>query len=102
MVDYWLDRWFNVFRFSAAAGQLQSYYCNINVPPIFDGRILSYIDLDIDILVRPDLSYRLLDLEDFQSNAARFGYSIEVRQHAENALQELIAIIEAGAFPFNA
>ena len=38
---YWLDRWFNVFRFAAPDGCLQSYYCNINVPPVFDGQMLS-------------------------------------------------------------
>ena len=98
---YWFDRWFNVFRFAAPDGRLQSWYCNINAPPEFDGQVLSYIDLDIDILVQPDLSYRVLDLEDFESNAARYEYSTEVRQHAENSLRELIALIASGAFPFN-
>lgn len=98
---YWLDRWFNIFRFATPAGRLQSYYCNVNVPPVFDGQMLSYIDLDIDILVLPDFSYRVLDLEDFDSNAARFGYSDEVRRNAENALNEVIALIESRAFPFS-
>jgi len=98
---YWLDRWFNIFRFSAPDGQLQSYYCNINIPPVFDGRVLSYVDLDLDILVRPDLSYRVLDLEDFESNALRFGYSDEVRRNASEALDELIRLIESRGFPFS-
>ena len=98
---YWLDRWFNIFRFATPAGSLQSYYCNINVPPVFEGRTLNYIDLDIDILVQPDLSYRVLDREDFESNAARFGYSDDVRRHAEEALNEVIALIESRTFPFN-
>ena len=98
---YWLDRWFNVFRFSAPDGKLKSYYCNINIPPVLDGQVLSYVDLDIDILVQPDFSYRVLDREDFESNAARFGYSDDVRQNTENALNEVIALIDSRAFPFN-
>ena len=98
---YWLDRWFNIFRFSDPAGRLQSFYCNINIPPVLDGQLLSYVDLDIDILVQPDFSYRVLDLEDFANNAARFGYSDDVRQHAQQAFNEVIAIIESRAFPFN-
>jgi protein associated with RNAse G/E len=47
---YWLDRWYNVFRFSDPDGRLKNYYCNVNQPPRFDGRVLSYIDLDIDVL----------------------------------------------------
>ena len=63
---YWLDRWYNVFRFSDPDGKLKSFYCNVNAPPQFDGRVLSYIDLDIDVLVAPDLTYRILDLDDFE------------------------------------
>ena len=98
---YWLDRWYNVFRFSTPEGRLQSYYCNINVPPVFDGEILSYIDLDIDILVQPDLSYRVLDREDFESNAAKFGYPAKVRENAAAALNQLIEMIQSRAFPFS-
>jgi protein associated with RNAse G/E len=98
---YWLDRWYNVFRFAAPNGQLRSYYCNVNVPPVFDGRVLSYVDLDIDILVEPDLSYRIVDLEDFEQNAERFGYSEDIRQKARQALEGLVDLIEAQAFPFS-
>ena len=97
---YWLDRWFNVFRFSAPDGRLQSYYCNLNIPPVFAEQQLSYVDLDIDILVQPDFTYRILDREDFEINARRFGYSVEVRQNVEQALSDLIALIESRAFPF--
>jgi len=98
---YWLDRWYNVFRFAHESGQLRNYYCNINEPPVFDGRILSYVDLDIDILVEPNLSYLIVDLEDFERNASRFGYSQAVQTNARNALDELIELIKARSFPFD-
>ncbi len=98
---YWLDRWYNIFRLSAPAGQLRNYYCNINVPPIFDGQTLSYLDLDIDILVEPDFSYQILDMEDFEENAARFGYPEFIQASARKALDSLVGIIEARAFPFD-
>jgi len=98
---YWLDRWYNVFRFAAPSGELRSYYCNVNVPPAFDGKVLSYVDLDIDILVEPDLSYRIVDLEDFEQNAERFGYSGDIQKKARQALAGLVELIEARAFPFS-
>jgi protein associated with RNAse G/E len=98
---YWLDRWYNIFRFAQPSGEFRSYYCNLNVPPEFDGRILSYVDLDIDILVEPDFSYRIVDLEDFEQNAMRYGYSVGVQEEARKALNELIKLIERRAFPFN-
>ncbi len=98
---YWLDRWYNVFRFMEPDGKLLSYYCNINVPPTFDGQLLGYVDLDIDILVAADLSYRIVDLEEFEENAARFGYPAEVQVKARQSLDELTGLIQAGAFPFS-
>ena len=97
---YWLDRWYNVFRFSDGDGKFQNFYCNVTMPPSFDGRVLSYVDLDIDVLVSPDFSYRVLDLEDFELNASRYGYSAEVQEQAHAALAELIRLIEKRSFPF--
>jgi protein associated with RNAse G/E len=98
---YWLDRWYNVFRFVEPDGTLRNYYCNVNVPPTFDGETLSYVDLDLDILVEPDLSYRILDVEDFERNAEDYGYSVEVQANARRAVDELVRMIETSAFPFN-
>ena len=88
---YWLDRWYNVFRFS------NRFYCNVNQPPAFDGAVLTYVDLDIDVLVESDFSYRVLDLEDFEAN----DYPAEVEYNARRALNELVALIETRSFPFD-
>ncbi|MEP6919911.1 MAG: DUF402 domain-containing protein [bacterium] len=98
---YWLDRWYNIFRFAQPSGELRSYYCNVNVPPILDGDVLSYVDLDIDILVEPDFSYRIVDLEDFERNARVYGYPDEVQKSARESLHELVELIASRAFPFN-
>ena len=55
----------------------------------------------MDILVNPDLSYTVLDEEEFAENAARFNYSLEVRQRSRQALYDLIELIEFRQFPFN-
>lgn len=98
---YWLDRWYNIFRFLNPNGELRSFYCNVNIPPTFDGQILSYIDLDIDILVAPDLSYQIVDEDEFAQNAARYNYTSQVRSGAYKALEELVMLIEKREFPFS-
>jgi len=98
---YWLDRWYNVFRFSDSDRGLKNYYCNVNQPPSFDGRVLSYIDLDIDVLVAPDLTYKILDVDDFEENARRYAYPDDVQANARRAVDELTGLIESRAFPFN-
>jgi uncharacterized protein len=97
---YWLDRWYNIFRFLKPNGELRNFYCNVNVPPTFDGRVLSYIDLDIDILVAPDLTYQIVDEDEFESNAARYNYPPKIRASAYLALTELVSLIEKRGFPF--
>lgn len=98
---YWLDRWYNIFRFSEPTRKLRNFYCNVNSPPHFDGRVLSYVDLDIDVLVNPDFSYQILDLDDFEQNAKLFGYPAEVQSRARRAVDELINLIGARSFPFS-
>ncbi len=71
------------------------------MPPSFDGEILSYVDLDLDILVGPDFSLQILDAKDFERNAEVYGYDDEIRANAQRALDELVAMIERRSFPFN-
>lgn len=97
---YWLDRWYNIFRFAHPDGKLRNYYCNVNVPATFADKVLSYVDLDIDVLVQPDFSYQILDLDEFEKNSALYDYSIDVRQNAQLAVFQLVKMIETRAFPF--
>jgi protein associated with RNAse G/E len=98
---YWLDRWYNVFRFAELDGTLRNFYCNVNRPPGFDGKTLSYVDLDLDILVAPDYSYTVLDEADFEKSVREFGYDDELKASAHQALAELIRMIETRHFPFD-
>ena len=98
---YWFDRWYNVFKFLHDDGDTRMYYCNINMPPALANGRLSYLDLDIDVLVQPDLSYQVLDLEEFEVNAIRFSYSSGVKSSARAAVDEVISMIEARQFPFD-
>jgi protein associated with RNAse G/E len=97
---FWTDRWYSVFRFHEPGGVLRNYYCNINKPASFDDQILTFVDLDIDVLVSPDKTYRVLDEDEFEANAARYHYSRDVRERVRRALAELIELIERREFPF--
>lgn len=97
---YWLDRCYNIFRFLKEDGSTRVWYCNVNTPPELINNDLSYIDLDLDILVQPDLFYQVMDFDEFEVNAERYGYSEEVKRRALKAVDELVAMIEAVQFPF--
>jgi uncharacterized protein len=98
--SYWLDRWYSVFRFHEPGGELRNFYCNVNMPPMFENGVLDYVDLDIDVLVWPDFTYEILDRDDFARNAIKYFYSKELIAQAEASLEQLIALIEGREFPF--
>jgi len=98
---YWTDRWYSIFRFREPSGELRNYYCNVNQPAQFDGRVLSYVDLDIDVLIAPDFSYSILDEDEFATHALSLNYSTELQQQARTGLRELLSLIEARRFPFD-
>jgi len=98
---YWLDRWYNVFRFGAKTQQHATFYCNITIPPRLENRTLSYVDLDIDVFVHSDGTYEVLDLDDFDSNARLYSYPTEIMSRAHQAVEELRASIERREFPFD-
>ncbi|MGB8506786.1 MAG: DUF402 domain-containing protein [Pyrinomonadaceae bacterium] len=97
---YWTDRWYSIFRFSEPTGELRNYYCNINTPPRLENRLLSFIDLDIDILVAPDFSYEILDEDEFSRHAEHYKYPQDLQVRVRRTVTELISLIERRGFPF--
>lgn len=98
---YWLDRWYNVFRFHEPDGAFRNYYCNISMPPTYENGVLDYVDLDIDILVAKDGTYSILDSDEFEENAAKHGFSDDLRTKVSESVDELIMMIGLRQFPFD-
>lgn len=96
---FWLDRWYNIFRFHEPSGEFRNYYCNVCMPPIFEDDVLEYVDLDLDLLVLPDFSCRVLDRDEYNVHAQLFKYPPEVCINAEKALTELIQLAESRNLP---
>lgn len=96
---FWLDRWYNIFRFHEPDGTLRNYYCNVTMPPIFADDVIDYVDLDIDVIVWPEKGYEVLDREDLAMNKIKYGYPAEVVANVEKSLAEIIELIENGKLP---
>ena len=98
---YWLDRWYNVFRFHEPDGTFRNYYCNINMPPRFEDGVLDYVDLDIDVLVWPDGRQDVLDRADFDASAKKFDFTDDLMGRVDRALNEMLDLIGRREFPFD-
>ena len=99
---FWTDRWYSVFRFQAPGGRLLKFYCNINTPPTLDSGVLTFVDLDVDVLVQPDHSFQVLDEDEFERHAQLYAYPASYHIKVKEALDELRHLIENRQFPFDA
>lgn len=96
---FWTNRWYNIFRFHEPDGALRNYYCNVAMPAVLQGDVLDFVDLDIDVVVWPDLTVDVLDREDFEENSIKFGYPADVIGRAEKGLATLLELIGSGELP---
>ncbi len=97
---FWTDRWYSVFRFQTPAGELLKFYCNVNTPPKVEDGALTFIDLDVDVLVNPDFSYKVLDEDEFERHVELYKYPDEYLSNVRRAILELEDLIEHRQFPF--
>lgn len=98
---FWTDRWYSIFRFQAPDGNLLKFYCNINTPPTLESGALTFVDLDVDVLVQPDLTFEVLDEDEFERHAELYLYPAEYHFNVRAALDELLLLIENRQFPFH-
>ncbi len=91
---YWFAKNYNLFCFFEPNGIFRNLYFNISLPPKLLGRKLEYIDLDIDVVVWPDKSHTVLDLDEFEAN----DYPENIRTTAFAALADVLSDIESGRY----
>lgn len=91
-------QWFNTIAMIREDGIY--YYCNIGSPFSLKGQLLSYIDYDLDVKVFPDMTYTILDEEEFLLHSRQMNYPPEVIQRVQGALQEVLEWVRLRRGPF--
>lgn len=90
------DRWFNVFAiYDRDDGELKGWYCNIGRPAVIGEQSIAYIDLALDLWVRPDGRQAVLDEGEFSC----LDLDPATRQSALAALEALKGAFRKGAPP---
>ena len=96
---HYRDRWYNVLAiYDVDSGEFKGWYCNITRPAHIDDAIVSAEDLALDLVVRLDGSWIVLDEEEY----AALDLGSADRKQAEAALRELQRYAEALEGPFAA
>lgn len=122
-----LDKPYNIVSVFDLEGALKHHFCNVITPPRLEVRgqipmsvcsgsqssrqdhppdqtshgTLSYIDLDLDVVVWPDGTYTVEDRDQFERNAVLMGYPSTLQELALGALDELTGMAMQGGHLFS-
>lgn len=98
IVYFHSDFWFNII------GMLRNdgihYYCNISSPFLYENAVLKYIDYDLDVKVFPDMTYRLLDEDEYEVHKCKMNYPSIMDRILYNNIDYLLEWIRQRKGPF--
>ncbi len=90
---FWPERWYMLSAFYDEH-VLKHTYAAIIQPAVIQPDRLSYVDLDLSVLVKPNLSFEVLTQAEFDQAADQLHYSEETRISALMALRTLTSAIQ--------
>jgi protein associated with RNAse G/E len=98
-VQYFLrDKCFCIHEFRTPAGLVRYWFCHISqLLEVSASRIMAQ-DLILDVLVKPNGEYRLVDLDEFTELSSRIDSVLH--QKIKNAREEILQMVRKGVVPF--
>lgn len=90
---FWPQRWYMLSAFYADHTLIHTY-ANSIPPATIERDRLSYVDLDLSVLVKPDMSYEVLTQAEFEQSAEELHYDEETRISALMAMSTLTSSIQ--------
>ena len=92
-------RWYDLGKIYNPQGEFTGYYCDIIKPMQKSGTQIEITDLFLDLWVTPELSYQILDRDEFVFAKQNGWIKPRLANQAEQALNQLINTIESTHFP---
>ncbi len=87
--------------FSSAGRRDGDTKCDAALPARWNGRVIEFTDLDLDVMVNPDGTYYVRDVEDFEARSAAIGYTEEARQAAWKGVALALLLVKRKRYPFD-
>src|SRR5437879_13248174 len=89
---YWADRPYNVYHWISPGGDTLGWYFNVSGPVRISERQVEWQDLEVDVLVTPDLRCRVLD-EDRLPEALGESQRTAIAAARARALREYATVV---------
>ncbi|HZG71474.1 MAG TPA: DUF402 domain-containing protein [Chondromyces sp.] len=93
------EQWYNVIGMLRGDGIY--YYCNISSPFAYDHEALKYIDYDLDIKVYPDMTFNLLDEDEYEEHRRQMNYPDVIDRILKRNVDKLVHQIRQRKGPFS-
>ncbi len=97
---FWPQRWYTLSAFYQERELVHTYVSMIQ-PVLLTPDCMTYIDLDLTLLVQPNLSYEVLTQAEFEQAVESLNYSEETRISALMALDTVTNAIQLGTGLFS-
>lgn len=82
-------------------GRFLGARCDAALPAAIAGRTIDFVDLDLDVIVNPDGTHFVRDLDDFRARAVELGYPAHVRRTAWMGILLALRAVRRRQFPFD-
>lgn len=96
---FFKNHWYNVI--AIIKDDHITYYCNVGSPILMDDEALKYIDYDLDLKVNSDLSYKILDINEYKMHQQEMNYPEEIKKILAKEMLDLKNKIDKGLLPFD-
>ncbi|CDQ42093.1 MULTISPECIES: nucleoside tri-diphosphate phosphatase [Virgibacillus] len=90
--------WFNIIGMLRNDGIY--YYCNISSPFIYEDNAIKYIDYDLDVKVYPDMTFDLLDEDEYEEHRQQMNYPRVLDRILHHQLEYLVRWVRQKKGPF--
>jgi hypothetical protein len=91
-------QWFNIVALLEEHGI--RYYCNVASPPYVNGRVITYIDYDLDVIRLSNGHISVVDQDEYERHKLDYHYSDVVDAKVKSGLSSLLRRIERKEAPF--
>jgi protein associated with RNAse G/E len=97
----WPERYYNLLLFWDADWTFDCYYVNLAKPHQWDGKLCTYIDLELDVALFENGVIEILDQDEYEDSKIRYNYPRELIAQIERATAEVVDLMERRTFPFD-
>lgn len=92
--------YYNLFIDLTKDGAFKMLYINVATPAIIKDNVVTWTDLELDVVRMPGEPAKLVDEDEFQEAKASGLLSPDLADKAETVAKDLMKVVDRGSFPF--